>query len=112
MPDGSTRWIGARGKAEHGPDQRPLLLRGVSLDITERRVAENEAARLRNDLAHLARVNTLGELATSLAHEINQPLGSILTNAQAAQRLITQPTPDLKEVQAILADIVDEDQRG
>jgi C4-dicarboxylate-specific signal transduction histidine kinase len=79
---------------------------GVIRDITQQKRAELETHELRANLTHLARVNTLGALSGSLAHELNQPLGIILSNAQAAQELLLQQPPDLAEVQAILADIV------
>lgn len=81
-------------------------------DLTERRRAEAEAAEQREILAHLSRVSSLGLLSASLAHELNQPLGIILTNAQAAQRLLSRDEPDLDEVRAILDDIVREDRRA
>ena len=85
---------------------------GVIRDITQQKRAEQEAHELRNNLTHLTRVNTLGALSGSLAHELNQPLGIILSNAQAAQELLAQQPPDLAEVQAILADIVAADHRA
>jgi C4-dicarboxylate-specific signal transduction histidine kinase len=84
----------------------------VVRDITHQKQAELEARELRDNLAHLTRVNTLGTLSSSLAHELNQPLGIILSNAQAAQELLLQNPPDLAEVQAILADIVAADRRA
>ena len=54
----------------------------------------------------------VGELAGSLAHELNQPLTAMVTNAQAARRLLHQPTPDLAELRAILSDIVQDGKRG
>jgi len=85
---------------------------GVIRDITQQKWAELEAQELRNNLTHLTRVNTLGALSGSLAHELNQPLGIILSNAQAAQELLAQEPPDVAEVQAILADIVAADRRA
>ena len=76
------------------------------------RQAEAEVLRQRTEMAHLSRVTTLSELSGSLAHELNQPLAIILTNAQAAQRLLAQEPPDLAEARDILADIVSEDQRA
>ena len=64
------------------------------IDVTRRRRAEEEAHRERAELAHALRVGTLGELATSLAHEINQPLAAIASNAQAALRLVERATAD------------------
>jgi signal transduction histidine kinase len=85
---------------------------GVIRDITAQKEAEREARELRDNLAHLTRVGTLGALSGSLAHELNQPLGIILSNAQAAQELLLQNPPDVAEVQAILADIVAADRRA
>lgn len=68
--------------------------------------------RHRAELAHLSRVASLGVLSASLAHELNQPLGIILANGQAAQRLLRRDPPDLAELTAILEDIVAEDRRA
>jgi C4-dicarboxylate-specific signal transduction histidine kinase len=81
-------------------------------DITERRRAELQARALRDELAHVGRVTTLAALTGSLAHEINQPLAAVMTNAQAARRLIAAPVPDLTELRAALADIVADNQRA
>ena len=84
----------------------------VARDLTEVKRAESEAQELRNNLMHLTRVNTMSVLSGSLAHELNQPLGIILSNAQAAQDLLLQEPPDVAEVQAILTDIVAADRRA
>ena len=89
-----------------------LFVLASIVDITERKQAELEAARQRHDLAHLARVTTLGELSSSLAHELTHPLTAILSNAQAAQRFLEGDDVDLSEVREILNDIVTEDQRA
>jgi C4-dicarboxylate-specific signal transduction histidine kinase len=60
------------------------------MDVTGRKEAEIEAARQRAELGHLSRVALVGEMATSLAHELNQPLTAIVTNASAAQRFIAR----------------------
>src|SRR4029450_10026383 len=67
---------------------------------------------LRDELAHVGRVTTLAALTGSLAHEINQPLAAIMTNAQAARRLIAAPGRDLAELRAALGDIVADNQRA
>ena len=82
------------------------------MDITGRKIAALEAARQRDDLVHLSRVNALGELSSSLAHELTHPITSILSNAQAAQRFLDADEVDLDEVREILNDIVTEDQRA
>jgi len=85
----------------------------VSLvDVTERRQNERTAARQRDEIAHLSRVAALGELSGSLAHEINQPLMGILSNAQAAQRFLARDDVNLDEVREILVDIVEDDKRA
>ena len=63
-------------------------------------------------MAHLARFTSLGELSGSLAHELNQPLAAILSNAEAAQRFLAQDPPAVGELRDILADIVAEDERA
>ncbi|HET6488880.1 MAG TPA: ATP-binding protein [Syntrophales bacterium] len=82
------------------------------VDITERKLAESEARKLRDELAHVTRVSALGELASSLAHEINQPLAAILSNAQAAQRFLSQGSLDVNELTEILKDIIRDDNRA
>ena len=81
-------------------------------NITEVRRAELEALRSRQNLAHVARVATIGELTASIAHQLNQPLSAIMTNAQAARRILEWPEPDIEEVRAILVDIVKDDRRA
>src|SRR5437867_1856110 len=89
----------------------PLVLASI-VDITERKLAELETARQRHDLAHLARVSTVGELSSSLAHELTHPITAILSNAQAAQRFLADDDVDLDEVREIFNDIVTQDQRA
>ena len=112
LPDGRVRWVMRLGRVEFDADGKPLRERGILMDISERKQAELEAARQRHDLAHLARVTTLGELSSSLAHELTHPITAILINAQAAQRFLDGDDVDLKEVREILNDIVTEDQRA
>jgi two-component system, LuxR family, sensor kinase FixL len=82
------------------------------VDITKRKLAELEAARQRHDLAHLSRVTALGELSSSLAHELTHPITAILSNAQAAQRFLARDDVNLDEVREILNDIVAQDERA
>jgi two-component system sensor kinase FixL len=82
------------------------------VDITERKRAETELQRNRDQLTHVTRVSALGELAASLAHELNQPLTAILSNAQAAQRFLRVNPADLEEVKEILQDIVADNSRA
>lgn len=118
-PDGIVRWVRAWGRVERDVTGTAHLMRGVLLDVTEQKEIqarslemESDAVRHRNELAHLSRVNMLGELSGALAHELNQPLTAILSNAQAAQRFLAQSDPDLAEIREILKDIVEADRRA
>ena len=88
-----------------------FVLAAIS-DLSARRLMEREAAQQRDELAHLARVALLGELSASLAHELNQPLMAIMSNAQAALRFMDQVPLDRAELRSILTDIVDNDRRA
>jgi signal transduction histidine kinase len=77
-----------------------------------RRRTEQELALERLELAHLSRRTQLGELSGAFAHELNQPLTSILANAEAGARLLRQDPPDTQELKEILGDIVEEDKRA
>jgi C4-dicarboxylate-specific signal transduction histidine kinase len=112
LPDGSLRWLSGRGTVERDSQGRALRMRGISMDITERKEAELDFAKNRQELAHLSRVSVLGELAGTLAHELNQPLAAILGNAQVGRRMMNQESPDLKEVSAILDDVADDAKRA
>jgi len=74
--------------------------------------AEAEILRQRTELAHVSRVSMMGQLASALTHELNQPLGAILRNAEAAEVYLQSDQPDLKEVRAILTDICRDDKRA
>lgn len=78
----------------------------------QRRRAEVEIQRQRMELTHVARVSTLGQLASALTHELNQPLGAILRNAEAAEIFLQRDQPNLDEIRAILADIRRDDRRA
>ncbi|MGF6776258.1 two-component system sensor kinase FixL [Paraburkholderia sp. GAS334] len=86
--------------------------RSVTLAFIVDRTDRYELLRNRQDLAHLTRVSTMGQLAGSLAHELNQPLTAILSNVQAAQRFMALDPVDLDEVREILSDIVKDDYRA
>ena len=112
LPSGEVRWIGARGRVEFDSTGKPAFARSVSHDITRQKEAEKETQNLRREIAHVDRVSMMGQLASALAHEINQPLGAILRNAEAAELLMQDKSPDLDEIRAILADIREDDQRA
>jgi C4-dicarboxylate-specific signal transduction histidine kinase len=108
-PDGESRWQSARGRADHAGAPRLL---GVAIDITQRKRAEAQAAQDRGALYHMTRVSLLGQLSASIAHQLNQPLASILGNAEAAQMMLERAPVDVAELRAICADIVAENHRA
>jgi len=86
---------------------------GVLLHEHRRRqLAEVQSRQRMAELVHVNRIATAGELTASIAHEINQPLGSILTNAETAQAILKSPSPDIAELSEIVDDIVRDDRRA
>jgi two-component system sensor kinase FixL len=112
LPAGQTRWIAARGQFERDTSGKPIIMRGVVLDISARRAMEVEVQELHGQLMHASRVSMLGQFASALAHELNQPLGAILRNAEAAELFLQHDPPDLDELRAILSDIRQDEQRA
>jgi two-component system sensor kinase FixL len=112
LPDGQIRWIASMGRIELNNRGQAVRMQGVSLDITQRKQAELEAHRHRGEIAHLLRVGNLGELSSSLAHELKQPLTAIMHNAQAAQIYLAKDKCDLHAIREILGDIVTDDERA
>ena len=84
----------------------------IAADLSGQVEMERERDQHREELAHLARVGTLAELSGSMAHELNQPLAAILSNAQAAQRFLAQDPPNLDEVRESIGDIIADDKRA
>jgi two-component system, LuxR family, sensor kinase FixL len=109
---GNVRWLQTVKRPILDSDGSAHQVLGASTDITQRRETELELQRQREELAHLTRVSTMGELAASLAHELNQPLTAILSNAQAAQRFLAAGPADAEELGEILKDIVQDDSRA
>jgi signal transduction histidine kinase len=88
------------------------LISGLLRERRHRRFAEVQSRQRMSELAHVNRHSTAGELTATIAHELNQPLGAILTNTEAAELIIKSPNPDLKEIGEILADIRRDDERA
>jgi len=81
-------------------------------DITAQQRSRLEAERLRRELTHVGRVTTMGEMAAALAHELNQPLTAILSNAHAGERYLAQGAPPLGEIREILQDVAGDARRA
>ena len=109
---GQVRWLQTTKRPIVNPDGSVDQLLGTSTDITQRKATELELRDQRAELAHVARISTMGELAASLAHELNQPLTAILANAQAALRFMSGKRPMLDDIREILQDIVKDNSRA
>ena len=110
-PGGELRWQQWRDRGLFDDHGRVVEYQAVGRDITERKRAEEEAQRQREELAHALRVMTLGELTASFAHEINQPLTAIMTNVQAARRLLDDDKAK-PEIADALTDIAQDAKRA
>jgi PAS domain S-box-containing protein len=110
--DGQYRWVSDHGVPRYDEQQNFLGFMGSCVDVTERKEAETEAQRSREELAHVSRISTLGELAGSLAHELSQPLTAVVSSAEAAQRMMNGDARSDVELRDTLKDVVEEGQRA
>lgn len=107
--------VASRWSLQRDDKGAPIGILETNNDVTQRKRAEEERERLRQELAHLAhlnRVSTLGELTASLAHEINQPIGAAVTNAQACLRFLTRAHPDVAEAREAALEMVGDAKRA
>jgi two-component system, LuxR family, sensor kinase FixL len=112
LPDEIVRWISTRGSVQFDAARKPARLLGISIDITARKQAELDAQRDRAELSHLSRVALMGEMSASIAHELNQPLAGILSNAAAGQRFMDRGNIDQREIRELLGDIIADGRRA
>lgn len=112
LPDGIVRWMSTRGSVHFDDAGKPARLLGISMDITARKQAELDAQRDRAELSHLSRVALMGEMSASIAHELNQPLAGILSNAAAGQRFIDRGNVNLREIREMFGDIIADSRRA
>ena len=105
-PVGTIKHIHVVGHPVLNPSGDLVEFVGTSIDVTERRWAEERLQDAQNKLTHANRVTTMGQLAASIAHEVNQPIAAMVTNAHAALRFLGAQPPDLDEVRQVLGDII------
>jgi two-component system sensor kinase FixL len=110
--DSEYRWILDIGTPRLSDDGEFLGYIGSCIDITERKQAELDHQLQNMELARVGRVALMGELAASLAHEVNNPIGAMVTNANAGQRLIARGNVTTEELKDLLADIVADGHRA
>src|SRR5712671_456286 len=109
LPGGAIKYVCSTGHPVHNISGDLLEYVGTSIDVTERKRADEERERLRQvqaDLAHLSRVTTMGELTASLAHEIRQPISAAVTNAKTCLRWLGRDYPDVQEASQAAARMV------
>jgi C4-dicarboxylate-specific signal transduction histidine kinase len=112
LPDEQVRWIRVRARSSSNDHGSRDQLSGIFVDITEQKAAETEAALQRQEVAHLMRVSVLGELSGAIAHEVNQPLTAIQSNAETGLELLAASSPDLDEVREVFRDIAHDNRRA
>ena len=112
LPNGQQNWLVCQGSIEFDSSGQPLRMLGVSMNLIDDKQTELQAATHRNEVTHLLRTASVGELSSALAHELYQPLSAILSNAQAAQLLIARGNFELQQIGEILDDIVQDDKRA
>jgi len=110
--DGEYRWVLDIGTPRFSDDGKFLGYIGSCIDLTERKQAELDHQLQNMELARVGRVVLMGELAASLAHEVNNPIGAMVTNANAGQRLIARGNVEIEELNDLLADIVADGHRA
>ncbi|MBW1819923.1 MAG: PAS domain S-box protein [Deltaproteobacteria bacterium] len=110
--NGEIRWIEHACQPVYGDQGNPLGFRASNRDITKRKQMEKMSQSLRDELAHMNRVLTMGALTSAIVHEITQPLAAILSNTQAALRFLNHEDPDFDEVREALLDIIQDDKRA
>jgi len=110
--DGELRWIEHFCQPITGNQGEFLGVRASNRDVTDRKQAEMDMHQLRESLARVIRITTAGQLAASLAHELNQPLAAIRCNAETSKQLLACAPPNIAEVRAALADIADDSERA
>jgi C4-dicarboxylate-specific signal transduction histidine kinase len=111
LPDGSVKHVHATAHAV--PDESGgIEFVGAVTDVTARKRAEEKLLEAQAELAHVARVTALGELAASIAHEVNQPLAAVVANAAACQRWLARTPPDLEEARSTVQSIIKDGNRA
>jgi signal transduction histidine kinase len=111
LPDGAVKHVRVVARAMRS-EMGNVDFVGAVMDVTSIRLAELELQNTRTELAHVMRVTSLGELTASIAHEVNQPLGAVVANAEACLGWLDRESPDLNEAHAAIERIVRDGHRA
>ena len=112
LPDGMIKHLHSIARPVMDESGELTEIVGTIMDITATKQAEEALRQTRADLAHVSRVNTMGELTASLAHEVNQPIAAAVTNANTCLRWLTRDSPDVEEARAAAIRIVNDGRRA
>jgi PAS domain S-box-containing protein len=96
LPNGDIKYLHVVARAETGLDGEPVEFVGAVRDVTDLKVRQTALHRVRAELAHVSRVATVGALTASIAHEVNQPLSGIVTNASVCMRALAAQPPEIQ----------------
>ena len=110
--DGTQVEVASRWALQLDEGGKPIAILETNNDITERKRAEEALQKAQAELAHVTRVATLGEMSASIAHEVNQPLAAVITNANACLRWLARPSPNLDEARQAVERIVKDGNRA
>ncbi len=110
--DGTKVVVASRWALQLDPQGKPVGVLETNNDITERKRAEEALHKAQAELTHVTRVATLGEMTASIAHEVNQPLAAVITNANACLRWLARQSPDLDEARAAVERIIRDGSRA
>ena len=110
--DGRRLAVASRWALQRDGRGRPVAILETNNDITERRQVEDGLHRAQTELAHIARVATLGELTASIAHEVNQPLAAVVTNGEACLRWLGRAVPDIGQARSSVEHMIRNGQRA
>ena len=111
-PDGEARWIHSRGTLIRDERGKPYRGSGIAEDVTEERRSQEALAEAQTELAHVSRLTTMGELSTSIVHEVSQPLGAMIARADAGARWLAAEPPDIAEARLALDNIAADGKRA
>ena len=112
LSDGSTKYLQSLGHPVIGEDGGLSGFIGTVMDVTERKQAEDALHNAQAELAHATRVLTMGELVASIAHEVNQPLGAIVTNGNACVRLLSNEAPNVDKSREVVGRMINDGLRA
>src|SRR5882724_1653178 len=112
LTDGSTKYLQSLSHPVIRDSGDVVEFVGTVMDVTERKQAEEALHKAQAELAHVTRVMTMGELVASIAHEVNQPLGAIVTNGHACVRLLSREVPDVDKSREVIGRMIKDGMRA